>query len=97
MIKKNSNGEFVITKGALAIIGTTLTVIALAFSFFTYTIGRVTESTRQYTRLEEVVKVLQEKSEKTDKFLESISKDLQNIREDLVLIKVKLGLIDKGR
>ena len=100
MIKRNNNGDFVISKGFLVFLSVLIPLIFLIFNFFTYSIGRAVE----FASYKERVRYLEIKTEETNKAIEElkddikqIRKDIEQIREDIVLIKTKIGVINKNR
>jgi len=98
VIKRNYNGDFVITKGGLAFLSVIIGIVVLLFSFFTYSIGKAVE----FTSVKERVRYLEIKSAETEKCfqelrtdIQQVKEDIQKIREDIILIKVKIGIINK--
>ena len=100
MIKRNNNGDFVISKGFLTFLSVLIPVIFLLFNFFTYSVGRAVE----FASYKERVRYLEMKISETSKAIEElkedikqIRKDIEQIREDIVLIKTKINVINKNR
>lgn len=94
MIKRDDNGDIKITRNGILFLNFLIALVIALFSIGTYIIGRNISVAQAQTNLEMRVATLERKMEKMESCFDEINKTLIAIREDLAVIKFKLGIKD---